>query len=631
MPKTNEECGGKWKCCLEKFDTACIVRSVVVAIFLAGAVVCGVYIRFDFEDMEHDVIEDRYYLSSNRGLATLENGLRLRMQGMVVLSKVAGFSHNIDSAWPEAVVPGFFDTVQELLDMVYLDNICFMPIVQPEELPSFETFIFKYFDSEPAIPPDAGMHSFGKGVFALNPNNLSQEYHDTTGVTLRYKSTNDFLTPIFQRMPTAQSPEFQLTYNAHSSPRVGPYMDQVIDDCLPELSNSADPRQCGLITNSFPTDVDLLQFAYTLKDYRALFLQPVILGQNKSNVIGFTNGELSWHRILAQSFYAYVGLDVVIVNGDHSFTYTINKIEYAADYVGEGDLHDPTYTKYKAELVVSAELLGLTDDLPYRVYVYPNAIFFHHSHTSIIIGAAVGVVIGLVTILFAAYDVMMRRETRRKAELLSAKRKFVRFISHEIRTPLNSVHLGLELLVEELKHIAQQLNATHSISVSLLARVKQSLVDWLELAADLVGNSESAVDVLNDLLNYDKIEMGTLRLDFAAVSIWPLLEKTTSAFIMQARQTEITLNTCNGLLEQHTAEEIPTLVVLGDSGRIAQVLRNLLSNALKFTPAGGTITVTGNSASILNGKSFLMFYIVSCITFPQLSGMQMDCQTPKSN
>eukprot|EP01032_Pedospumella_encystans_P026952 gene26952-30471_t len=106
------------------------------------------------------------------------------MQGMAVLSKVASYSHNIDSAWPEAVVPGFFDTVQELHDMSYLDNICFMPVVQPEELPFFETFMYKYFDSEPKIPPNAGIHPFGRGVFARNPNNLSQEYRDTTGVTL---------------------------------------------------------------------------------------------------------------------------------------------------------------------------------------------------------------------------------------------------------------------------------------------------------------------------------------------------------------------------------------------------------------------------------------------------------------
>lgn len=83
---------------MNKIDPACVVRSFVVALFLTGAVLCGFYIHLEFQDMDQDVQDDRYYLSSNRGLATLEDALRLRMQAMAVMSKVAGFSHNIESA-----------------------------------------------------------------------------------------------------------------------------------------------------------------------------------------------------------------------------------------------------------------------------------------------------------------------------------------------------------------------------------------------------------------------------------------------------------------------------------------------------------------------------------------------------
>ena len=589
MPKSHSACeeGRKWYA--RNVSRACIVRSGIVLVFLIAAVLCGIFSEREVRGMQQRVQDDRYNISSDRGLANLADSLRIRMQGMATLSKVAGYCRGNESVWPNSFIPGFYDTVEELIHMINLENICFMPMVQPGELPAFESFMFKYFASEPAIPPDSGEHSFGNGVYGLNPNNLSEGYHDTTGVTVRYKSPNTFLAPILQMVSNNYTVRVMLSFNSHSSPYVGPHMDSILSSCIPMLSVPNETRQCGIISAA------TLYFNPSLHDYHSLILQPVHFGHNLTNVIGFVAGEICWQKILAESFYAYVGLDVVIVNSANMYTYSVNRIELSADFVGLGDLHDPKYSHYRAELIVSAELLNLVFAPPYKVYVYPNDVFFEDSlsNTPAIIGSAVGVVIGLTTLIIAMYDVFMRRETRRKAHMLTAKRKFVRFISHEIRTPLNSVHLGLEMLVEELKQIANQLNATPGISASLLARVREALTEWLELSADLIGNSESAVDVLNDLLNYDKIEMGTLRLEFGVVPIWPLVEKVITTFKMQAKQKEITLNSNNGLLVKYNAQEIPALVVIGDSGRIAQVFRNLLSNALKFTSAGGVITITG--------------------------------------
>ena len=62
---------------------------------------------------------------------------------------------------------------------------------------------------------------------------------------------------------------------------------------------------------------------------------------------------------------------------------------------------------------------------------------------------AVGIIV-FVSILFCLYDSCVRRDSTAKAQLLDAKRAFVRFVSHEVRTPLNSVRMGLELMQDEI-------------------------------------------------------------------------------------------------------------------------------------------------------------------------------------
>ena len=135
-----------------------------------------------------------------------------------------------------------------------------------------------------------------------------------------------------------------------------------------------------------------------------------------------------------------------------------------------------------------------------------------------------------------------------------------------------------------------------SSSEESLARV----VDWLQLSHTVHQNAESAVAVLNDLLNYDKIESGTLSLDESVIPMWKFLKQTVKAFDIQAKQKDINLELD---LEPYSASltddvrrfKLARLQLLGDEVRMAQVIRNLVSNALKFTPQNGTVTVKGTS------------------------------------
>jgi signal transduction histidine kinase/ActR/RegA family two-component response regulator len=140
------------------------------------------------------------------------------------------------------------------------------------------------------------------------------------------------------------------------------------------------------------------------------------------------------------------------------------------------------------------------------------------------------------------------------------------------------------------------------------AIVSEQVKDWLDLVQDIVESLNAAIGVLNDLIDYDKIDSGTMKLQKESLSIWSFVETSVHPFIVQARAKEIEMEIalqdssskdllpisqdCEELLEH--SKELKALIVMGDRVKLSQVLRNLVSNALKFTPAGGKVTVKGH-------------------------------------
>ena len=216
-----------------------------------------------------------------------------------------------------------------------------------------------------------------------------------------------------------------------------------------------------------------------------------------------------------------------------------------------------------------------------------------------------------------------------------ARREFVRFISHEVRTPLNAVCMGLQLLQDETTRIItvtcsktksplpkfgddqvqdempaeQSENSDRSLphmakSADVVKEnIQAKLTELSDLAKDIHSNSKAAVDVLTDMLNYDKVESGTLKLEITAFSIWELIEQTFSEFCQSAHFHSINyvldfsaFNDDDGsethiTSASHLPQDVKNRKVVGDKVRLSQVLRNLISNALKFTPEHGTLTV----------------------------------------
>lgn len=236
------------------------------------------------------------------------------------------------------------------------------------------------------------------------------------------------------------------------------------------------------------------------------------------------------------------------------------------------------------------------------------------------VGVALGYIAVLLfsTVLFFLYDFFMRHQSHQRKIILEVKRRFVRFVSHEIRTPLNTVCLGLELLQAELnttdkKEANCNENGTNLPFSSLKSGDKSVIVRpsmrfdddtrdrWLGLTDDILENAHNAVGILNDLLDYDKIEQDTFKLDVGTVNIWKLVRATVSSFKIQADKRNMSLlftiadinATCVDDAETGKKPSFSRLQVVGDDSRLRHVVRNLISNSLKFSPENtGVIHVT---------------------------------------
>jgi signal transduction histidine kinase len=143
-----------------------------------------------------------------------------------------------------------------------------------------------------------------------------------------------------------------------------------------------------------------------------------------------------------------------------------------------------------------------------------------------------------------------------------AKSDFVSFVAHELKNPMTSIKGYSELLA------GGAVGGINEMQMSFLNTIRSNVERMSTLVSDLNDNS--------------KIEAGRLRLDYRALDVAGLIEEVSRS---TKRQTEDK--------KQSFQVELPPGLppVWADGTRVSQVLTNLISNANKYTPEGGTITV----------------------------------------
>jgi len=165
----------------------------------------------------------------------------------------------------------------------------------------------------------------------------------------------------------------------------------------------------------------------------------------------------------------------------------------------------------------------------------------------------------------------LQEQSEKLKEMDEIKSRFFANISHEFRTPLTLIMSPLEQMLSKVQDKAQ--------------KKKYRL---------MLRNSQQLLTLINQLLDLSRLDSGKLKLQAAKQNIFPLLKDAYSAFRAPCKQKQLTLVFISKIQPMHSLqeEEHPPILIYFDYDKMEEVIYNLLSNAFKFTPPGGKITLS---------------------------------------
>jgi signal transduction histidine kinase len=157
------------------------------------------------------------------------------------------------------------------------------------------------------------------------------------------------------------------------------------------------------------------------------------------------------------------------------------------------------------------------------------------------------------------------KSEKKLKEVLASKDRFFSIIGHDLRGPLSNIFMGLGLLKDKI----EPLNVNEKESILLLIN-------------SVLNSTEKTVELMENLLEWSRLQMGRMAYNPKRRDVYFLLTRNLLLYQKMASDKGIQLS--------HTLEPEETYVY-ADYNMIDTILRNLINNAIKFTPEGGTIEI----------------------------------------
>lgn len=305
------------------------------------------------------------------------------------------------------------------------------------------------------------------------------------------------------------------------------------------LSNSPVFNEAGKVERQIGVMVDITE---RKKNEEELTLLSLVASKVTSGiVINNCDGQVEW---VNKAFEGITGYDINEVKGNH------------LGDVLKGALTDVAIIQRARELSKNKQsfevdlLIYRKDGQPLWVSVINSVILDRHGK----VDKYVEVIIDITAKKKAEIELIAAKEEA--LQLSRAKDMFISVMSHEIRTPLNAVIGMSHLLLEDGPLESQKEN--------------------LEILKFSAGN---LLTLINDVLDFAKMETGNVELEKVRVDIHDLVQSISSSLQYKAAEKNIYLS--------KTIDDAVPQIIIGDRTRLSQILLNLVSNAIKFTNTGG--------------------------------------------
>jgi hypothetical protein len=568
--------------------------------------------------------ESQFFGKINDHFKSSKKAFNLLLQANLAITTALASACPSASDWPNCKVSSA-DVVSRTTPLSAMSGVLVFtvsPIIRPEDRESFEDFAAAYYARDGGYPEGTG----NSGIYDYDGVTKIRSPNHTDPATHR----RDILVPLLYS--SILSYNFYLS-NAYADSFLKPTLDEILD-CVDSPSSS---NSCSTISNFISTGT------------HSAVASPVIPINDPNTVVGFAGASFSWETLFSTAVQHEFDFQCS-VQSDSSPTVLTFTIKNGVAHTTTGISHpspsfDGFWKQSKKSFILNPDDI-LVNESKYTVTYYstntpPSPVF------AVVAGLCCVGITFIISMIFVVFNTLMSQAALEASMLLDTKRTYVRFVSHEIRsssssppfscrrlttstallsdrTPLNTISLSIRILLENLNELrdfhlhdleserGSELGVTKDPKKML--RISLLFDECLGLIDDLDENSSVAVTTLNDLINYDKIETNTFAIEEKDVNIWSVIEKTVGPLTLQAKEKNIELSLVTRVADDDVNLDVNSLRVVGDSIKLGQVIRNLVSNALKFTPPHGEVKISGLTLlSALPLSRVLIFFLLSLL------------------